>query len=437
MAYWKADRAERAAQTRDLTILALLATIAGMAGGAVCAAFRWCLDHGENLRRKIVDHAHDMPDSFGILILVFSAAALAALSAWMVRRFAPAAEGSGIPHAEAVLAGHLPPSHISLIPIKFFGGIFAMASGLALGREGPSVQMAASVANLVGRIFRREWSDRRALIAGGAGAGLATAFNAPGAGAVFVLEELVGKFDVRIALVALGASAGAIIVSRSILGDELVFVVSDMSSGGMTAQLLFLALGLFAGMFSVVYSRVMMWVLRMADKFPGPVELRAALIGGTVGLTGWFAPHLVGSGENLAQSALNAELLWTVLPALFLFRLLLGSASYAAATPGGLFAPMLALGAIAGLGFGQGAAAIFPDMQASPAAFALVGMGALFAGVVRAPVTGIILVTEMTGASSLLLPLLSGCFGAMLVVEAIGEKPIYDSLSDRSSILKR
>ncbi len=437
MGIWSAQRVLSAAQTRDYTVLALLATLSGVVGGGLCAGFRWGLLQGAELRHGVVAWTHRLPDALGLLIVILGAAAMAATAAWLVRRFAPTAEGSGIPHAEAVLAGHLPPSPPQLIPIKYLGGTLAMGSGMALGREGPSVQMAASVANLIGRLFRRNWQDRRALIAGGAGAGLATAFNAPGAGAVFVLEELVGRFDVRIALVALGASAGAIITSRAILGDDLVFQVPAMAADGVATQLLFLVLGLIAGLMSLVYSRSLLAVLRLFDRFPGPIELRAALIGAGVGALGWFAPHLIGSGEGLAQSALQADLLWTVLPGLFLLRLLLGAVSYAAATPGGLFAPMLALGAFVGLGFGQAAAALFPDLGSSPAAFALVGMGAFFAGVVRAPVTGIVLVTEMTGASALLLPLLSGCFGAMLVVEMLGEKPIYESLSDRSSALRR
>ena len=124
----------------------------------------------------------------GLVLIIIVCAASAALAAWLVRRYGFHESGSGIPHVEAVLDGELPPAPLSLIPVKFFGGVLAIGSGLALGREGPTVQMGAGVAHIIGKIGRRGWPDRRVLLAAGAGAGLATAFNAPIAGAIFVLE---------------------------------------------------------------------------------------------------------------------------------------------------------------------------------------------------------------------------------------------------------
>ncbi len=144
------------------------------------------------------------------------AALAAALAALLVRRLSPAAIGSGIPHVEAVIAVQLPPAPIALLPVKFIGALLAIGSGLALGREGPCVQMGATLAHLIGR--RRDWPDRQALLAAGAGAGLAAAFNAPFAGAVFVLEELLRRFDMRNAVAALGASMSAIVVARQFTG---------------------------------------------------------------------------------------------------------------------------------------------------------------------------------------------------------------------------
>ena len=154
--------------------------------------------------------------------------ATAVITGWLVRRFSPHAAGSGIPQVEAVLRGDLPPIPFRLIPVKFFGGLLAIGSGLALGHEGPTVQMGGSLAHLVGKIFGRGWADCRVLIAAGPGAGLGTAFNAPIAGAVFVLEELVQQFERRIAIAALGASATAIGVARLLLGDTPDFDVSGL-----------------------------------------------------------------------------------------------------------------------------------------------------------------------------------------------------------------
>ena len=198
-----------------LVALALLTPVVGAAAGMIGAIFRLSLSRADRMRDTLIAAAQGYKFAGFLLVLVVCATATA-LAAWLVRRYSPHASGSGIPHVEAVLNGTLKPAPVHLIPVKFIGGVLAIGSGLALGREGPSVQMGASIANSIGRMFRRDWADCRVLIAAGAGAGLATAFNAPMAGAVFVLEELVRQFEIRIAIVALGASATAIAVSRSV-----------------------------------------------------------------------------------------------------------------------------------------------------------------------------------------------------------------------------
>jgi chloride channel protein, CIC family len=412
--------------------LALLALLAGVGGGAIGALFRLSLEYGVSLREFALAQAKGY-EAAGLVLAMAGAALATALAAGLVRRFAPAASGSGIPHVEAVLANEIEPTRARLIPIKFIGGWLAIGSGLALGREGPSVQMGASFADLVGRVFRRSQEDVRSLIAGGAGAGLATAFNAPAAGAIFVLEELVGRFEPRMAVVALGASAGAITVSRRITGDAPDFTVGDFVSGGIGELPLFLTLGLLSGLLAILYNRSLLATLALADRIGGPLELRAAAIGAAVGALAWTAPNLVGGGDNITQAALNGELALTLLPAIFLLRLALGAASYAAATPGGLFAPLLVLGAVSGLAFGIACQSIFSGLAFQPHAFAFVGMAAFFTGVVRAPLTGMVLVIEMTGNSSLLLPLLVACFGAMLVPMALRDEPVYSALRQRAA----
>jgi CIC family chloride channel protein len=159
-----------------------------------------------------------------------------------------------------------------------------------------------------------------------------------------------------------------------------------------------------------------------------PVEWRAALVGGGVGLLAWFAPSVVGGGEALAQSALIGAVTLSMLPLVFLIRFGLGATSYAARTPGGLFAPMLALGAQLGLLFGSLCQLALPSLDMPREAFAVVGVAAFFTGVVRAPVTGIVLIIEMTSSFTMLLPMLGACFAAMLVPTMLGNAPIYESL---------
>jgi CIC family chloride channel protein len=418
-------------------VLALLAPLAGAAAGLLGAIFRLALDQADRFRDALIVRAHDY-NIAGLLLVTAACAGAVALAAWLVRRLAPAASGSGIPHVEAVLAGEGPPAPPRLIPVKFFGGVLAIGSGLALGREGPTVQMGASLAHVIAKMARRSWPDCRALLAAGAGAGLATAFNAPIAGAVFVLEELVRRFDTRIAIAALGASAGAIAVARLLLGDEPDFDVEPLAYSGIQGLPFFVALGTVAGFAAMLYNGTLLGAIRLAERLERwPVELQAGLIGAAVGLLAWFAPDLVGGGDPITQRVLAGEAALTMIPLAFLLRFVLGAVSYAAATPGGLFAPMLVLGAQLGVLVGALCRMAFPALDVDATAFAVVGMAAFFTGVVQAPVTGIVLVTEMTGGFTMLLPMLGACFAAMLVPNLLHGAPIYQSLREHAALRQR
>jgi CIC family chloride channel protein len=412
-------------------ILALLSLLAGAASGLVGAAFRLSLDQADRWRDMLIERMHG--DSFvGLLFVIAICACATGVAAWLVRRYSPLASGSGIPHIEAVLSGEMPQVPYRLIPVKFVGGVLAIGSGLALGREGPSVQMGASTAHLVGKLFRRRENDCNALLAAGAGAGLATAFNSPIAGAVFVLEELVRRFDTRITIVTLGASAGAIAIARVFLGDAPDFHVERIPYPSFGTVPVHLVLGFIAGCLGVVYNRAILGTVMVVDRFHRlPVELRAALIGAVVGLIAWFAPGMVGGGDVITQRTLSGAETGAMLSGVFLLRFALGPLSYSAGTPGGLFAPILVLGSQSGLLFGNICTQWFPTVAADPTTLAIVGMAAFFTAVVRAPVTGIILVIEMTASFTLLLPMLSACFAAMLIPNLLGNAPIYDSLRER------
>jgi chloride channel protein, CIC family len=416
----------------SLLVLALLALIVGAAAGLVGAIFRRTLEQADRLRDALIAWAQGekLP---GFLFVVATCAAAALIAAWLVRRFSPHASGSGIPHVEAVLNEEIPQAPFHLIWVKFCGGVLAISSGLALGREGPSVQMGASVAHLVGKVFRREWPDCRVLLAAGAGAGLATAFNAPMAGAVFVLEELVRRFELRIAVAALGASAAGIAVARLFLGDAPDFHVDALAYASAEATPLFFVLGAVAGLAAVAYNRALLETIAAAERLGRlSVELRAGLIGAAVGTLAWFAPSLVGGGDAITQCSLVGAETLSVLPLFFLLRFGLGTVSYAAGTPGGLFAPILALGAQLGLFLGLLCRMAFPELEIQAEGFAVAGMAAFFTGVVRAPLTGIVLVTEMTANVTMLLPMLVACFAAMLVPTLLRDAPIYDSLREHT-----
>jgi CIC family chloride channel protein len=417
----------------DLLLLAVLAPLAGAGAGLIGAVFRLALEAADRVRDDLIRCSHDWQIA-GFLLIVATAAAAVAMAAWLVRRFAPYTSGSGIPHVEAALLGEVRPAPPALIPIKFLGGLLAIGSGLALGREGPSVQMGAAIAHKLGELARRGTGDSCILLAAGAGAGLAAAFNAPIAGAVFVLEELVRRFDARIAVAALVASAAAIAVARAILGDAPDFQVAPAGYQPPGMLPLFIGLGAVAGLVAIGYARAILGLMSLDERFAHwPVEARAAIIGACVGAAAWFLPDLVGGGDPITQSALSGSAGTGLLLAAFVFRFGLGAVSYAAAVPGGLFAPMLTLGTLLGLIFSQLCLLALPGSAIDPTAFAIVGMAAFFIGVVQAPVTGIVLVTEMTASFTLLLPMLAAGGAAMLLPVLLRSTPIYDALRERAA----
>jgi chloride channel protein, CIC family len=419
-----------------VVLLALLSGIAGTGTGFVVAVFRIALQYADGWRDAWIARAHDRP-ILGFLATVAIIAAATVIAAWLVERFAPHAVGSGIPRVEAVAKRELPPAPFRLLPVKFFGGWLAIGGGLALGREGPSVQIGANLGALVGEKFHVSEGDLIALLAAGGGAGIATAFNAPIAGAVFVLEELIRRFETRIAIAALGSSCCAIAVARIFLGSAPDFRVPPLPYSGMGSGLLFMALGTLAGFAGIGYNAAILGGLNLAARIRWRPVGRAAAIGAVVGVLAWFMPNLVGGGDPITQRTLSGTENLALLPLFFGIRYFLGPLSYAAGTPGGLFAPMLVLGAQLGLLFAVLCHAALPNFGAPPAAFAVVGMAAFFTAVVRAPITGIVLVTELTAGFTQLIPMLWATFAAMIIPTVFRSEPIYDSLSEPAYLQER
>ena len=413
----------------SLLVLALLAFAVGGISGFVGAIFRLVLEWSDRFRGVVIDWARGQ-EIVGFALFIGISAIAAGWAARLVRKFAPGAKGSGIPDVEAVLHDEQPPPPLILIPVKFLGGVLAMGTGLALGREGPTVQMGASIGHFLATASCRNQDDVKALLAAGAGAGLATAFSAPVAGAVFVLEELVRRFDTRITVTTLCASGSAIAVARLLLGNGPDFRLEPLPYSGFATVPIFVAMGAIAGLIGIAYNHALLGALATAERLARWLssDMRAAMVGAAVGLLAWFGPGLVGGGDAITQSTLAGGDSMVVVAGVFLVRFGLGPLSYAAGTPGGLFAPMLVLGSQSGLILGTFFCRWFPYLAERPTAFAVVGMAAFFTAVVRAPVTGIVLVTEMTGCFTLLLPMLLACFTAMTVPTLLGDPPIYDSL---------
>ena len=429
------DGEKRSAQEKEprgLLILALLALLVGGLTGLVGALFKTTLAYADRLRNSyILVERQDPLIGFILFIILCSAAVFIAV--YLVEHFAVFAKGSGIPYVETLLEERTDMPTLAVLPVKFIGGVLAIGAGLMLGREGPSVQIGASLAQFVSQCFNRKWQDFRVLFAAGAGAGLATAFDAPIAGAIFVLEELVKKFEQRIAIMALAASAAAISVAHAIVGGKIEFHVSTIILSTPKELPLYFLFGFASGFLAIVYNFSIVQTLNYTTQISclSP-PWRASILGAAIGILAWNFPELVGGGQELTQQALdNTRPIREVL-CIFLLRFILGAACYSIGAPGGIFAPMLALGAQFGLIFNASCVYLAPNVITSPTTFALVGMTALFSGACRAPLTGIILVTEMTANTSLLLPMLCACFAAMLPPILFHLPSIYEALRDRT-----
>jgi CIC family chloride channel protein len=399
---------------------------AGIAGGL----FRLCLRYATYWRDDVL-HAARAHGGLLWLAPVVLAALFAGLARLLVRNV-PEVAGSGVQRIEASVRGQIPPPPLKVLPAKFVGGLLALGSGLALGREGPTVQMAASIGAAIGRRFRMSAHDTETLTIATAGAGLGVAFNAPLGGAAFSFEEVAHAFRMRLVITTLLASSFAVGVSWLIVGRKPIFEV-DRQTTPSIAQLLFYAvLGILLGLLAIVYNRLIGWLLQFNDKLRKvPVEIKAAIVGGSIGLIGVLAPSLIGEGGPLTVRLITTSIPMLSLLGIFLVRFFIGPWSYSVSTPGGLFAPLLVVGAALGAFLVSIANWLVPSLALPSSAFAIVGMAAFFAGVVRAPLTGILLIVEMTGAAPLLLPLVVASVAATIVPTLLRAEPIYDSLRER------
>jgi CIC family chloride channel protein len=421
---------DRPAPAWDLVRATVLATVGGAAIGAVGAAFRLVLDYGFDLRGEVIEWAEHYP-AVGWAVPVLAAASLVAAARWMVRRFAPEAGGSGVQHVEAVMRGEADPPGPPVLPVKFVGGAMSLGAGMALGREGPVVQMGSTVGVLSGRLARLRYDEIRDLQAAVAAAGLAAAFNAPIAGAVFAFEELARRFTPRVAVGTLAACAASVTVLRLLLGDHAEFALAAPAPFTVPQLLPYAGLAALLGVAGALYNWAIVRGLDLSEKAARvPPELRAAAVGAAVGMVAWLNLDLVGGGERQVQEVLAGQFTVAGLAVLFAVRWVMGPFSYLAGTPGGVFAPLLLVGASSGALFGE-VLGPWVAFTPEPSALAVVGMAAFFTAVVRAPLTGVLLMVEMAATTQLVVPLLLAAAVATVVPTLLGSEPLYDTLRCR------
>jgi chloride channel protein, CIC family len=410
-----------------------LAALVGLCAGVIAVLFRGALAGMDTLRNALIEKSQTQLFWGWIFPILFTMSGTV-LSLFLVRRYAPETKGSGIPHLEAVLQRLRDLEWSRVLPVKFFGGIIAIGSGLALGREGPTVQMGGAIGDAISRWLKVSPRERLTLISAGAGAGLAAAFNAPLSGLVFVLEEVQRDFHPMVFGTAFLAAAVATVIAQLGADPFPVFSVSKYPTPPLSALPAFAILGIVAGLLGVAFNKSLVASLnfygRMKNKY-----VAVAVTGGLIGLIGWFAPMSIGSGHPLAEMTMAGKVALTAIPLWLAIRFVLTISSYGTGVPGGIFAPLLVIGALIGLAVGQVTQMIAPSAVPVPAVFAVVGMAAYFTAIVRAPLTGVVLIIEMTGNYEQMLPLLVSCFFAYAVAEALKDLPIYEVLLERDLLL--
>ncbi len=382
-------------------------------------------------------------NTYAVIAATFTVSALlAGASYYIVKRFAPETGGSGIPEIEASMQDLRPVRWWRVIPVKFLGGVGSLGSGMVLGREGPTVQLGANIGQMVadvGRVKDRE--TRHTLLAAGSAAGLTTAFNAPLAGILFVIEEMRSEFNynlMSVKAVFVGAVM-ATIACRMVSGQSPILLLGSYDMPAQSTLWLYLVLGLLFGVIGIGFNKFLLWLQqKFLDFYQGSMlrfVLTGAFIGGCCGLFGLYLPQAVGGGFDVVHQVSAGQIGLGLLMLVFVLRFLTSTISFSSGAAGGIFSPLLALGASFGGIFGYVADMMFPESQLQMGSFVIAGMGALFAATVRAPLTGTVLVLEMTASYTLLLPMIITCLGATIVAQWLGGRPLYTVLMEK--ILER
>ena len=405
--------------------IVLQAILVGLISGILVVLFRVSIDI---TFRHITDFCGSLPTLLRYFAFPLITAAGGLISGLLVFKIAPETKGSGIPYVKMTMArmGNL--TRIRSIFVKFFAGVAGIGSGLSLGREGPSVQLGAGAGALVGKIFKMQGTDKDKLIASGAGAAIGATFNAPIAGTVFVLEELVQKFSPSLLFPVLVATVTASSLARHYLGSNPSFQLPEISGGELSLNIITacIILGITAGICGVLFSKI---IFKSNELFAGvnlPNWSKPAIAGLITGIAGLFIPYVLGSGNISVDLLLQHKFAIGTVAVIFLAKFFITPVCFGSGAAGGIFLPMLMLGSF--LGYGIGGVCCKIGLDVNPIVLAMIGMGAFLSAVARTPITAAVMVFEMTGGYHHILPIMLSAAIADLVAEKLNQRPIYASL---------
>jgi chloride channel protein, CIC family len=408
-------------RNRDNQILIVLSLVIGVIVGLTVVAFIL-------LTGRLAARMYPPESAAWRRVLVPTAGAL--VSGILLARYFPNARGSGIPQAKFAL--FIRNGYISLKTVfgKFACCAISLASGIALGREGPSVQIGAGIASVIGRRFGLSAESIKALVPVGCSAALATAFNTPIAAVLFSLEEILGDLHAPVLGSVVLSSATAWMVLHLLLGDQPLFHVPPYQLVSPLEFGVYAILGVLGGLGSVAFVKLLLNLRLWFRRLPiNTVWVQPAIGGLIVGLMGWFAPEILGVGYDYVDRVLGGDIPIRTIAMLAVLKIVATPVCYSSGNAGGIFGPSLFIGAMIGGATGGVAHHLFPTVTASPGAYALVGMGAAFAGIVRTPFTSVIMIFEMTRDYSIIVPLMISNMISFFISRQLQPEPIYEALA--------
>ena len=357
------------------------------------------------------------------------------VTGFLLFRFFPDARGSGIPQTRAAIFIHDGRISLRTVVGKFLCCSASLASGIALGREGPSVHIGAGISSVIARRLGLSTAQVRWLVPVGASAALAAAFNTPIAAVLFSLEEIMGDMHAPILGSVVLSSTTSWMVLHLVLGDEPLFHVAAYHLVDPAELLVYAVLGIVGGLGSVGFVRLLLELRKGFARLPRPTVWLQPVVGGLcVGIMGFFVPAVLGVGYDHVDQALSGELVLRVVVLLAVLKIVATAVCYASGNAGGIFGPSMFIGAMIGGAVGHVAHLLFPESTAGPGAYALVGMGTAFAGIIRTPLTSVIMIFEVTRNYTIIVPLMISNLIAFYISQRFQREPIYEALARQDGL---
>ncbi len=411
---------------RDIIFPLLLALVLGALAGLGAVFFRWLIGFETGIiwsGSGFLEQYQQASVWLKVGVPVVAGLVMGPLLAF----FAPEVRGPGVPEVMSALALRDGIIRHRVTLIKSLATATFIAAGGSVGREGPIVQIGSSIGSSLTQLFRLGPDHRRLAVACGAAAGIAATFQAPMAGTMFAVEVLLFDLEVSsLSNIVIAAVTGTV-VSKLFWSDETVFHIPFFTLAHPAELLLYFGLGIAAGLFSLLFMAFVFGLTRFLENHRVPVWLTPVLGGLVVGVVGLVKPEALGVGYATINDILHGHVVFAGAVLLLLAKLVTTSACVGSGMSGGIFAPSLFLGAALGSMIGSAAQLIWPDMPLSPAHYGLVGMGAVVAGTTLAPITAILTIFELTYNYEIVLPLMTACIPAIIVVRLLHGHSIYET----------